>query len=109
MKLACGDFATICWSEVPTTEHPGETGVATWRTVKRGDTRIRMVEYSSGYLADHWCAKGHVVLVTKGELTTELRDGRAMRLTAGMCYTVCDGGEEHRSRTETGAALFIVD
>ena len=109
MKLSAGDFATIDWSSVPATEHPGEAGVAIWRTVQRGDVRVRMVEYSPGYLADHWCAKGHVILVLKGQLTTELKDGRRIELKEGMCYTVSDDGEKHRSTTENGSSLFIVD
>jgi hypothetical protein len=109
MKLDIGEFGTIDWRHVPATEHPGETGMATWRTVERGDVRVRMVEYSAGYLADHWCIKGHVILVVTGELVNELQDGRKNVLSAGMCYTVSDGGEPHRSQTSNGAKLFIVD
>lgn len=109
MKLVIGEFATIDWNSVPATEHPGETGMAIWRTVQRGDVRIRMVEYSPGYLADHWCSKGHVILAVSGEFVTELRDGRKTTLREGMCYTVSDGGEAHRSQTSKGAKLFIVD
>ena len=68
-----------------------------------------MVEYSPGYLADHWCSKGHILLVLDGELDTELEDGRCFRLKAGQSYQVADGAEPHRSRTATGAKLFIVD
>jgi hypothetical protein len=35
-----------------------------------------MVEYTPGYVADHWCQKGHVLLVLEGELETVLADGR---------------------------------
>lgn len=68
-----------------------------------------MVEYSPGYLADHWCGKGHVLLCLEGELRTELADGREFTLTAGMSYQVGDGAEPHRSSTGCGARLFIVD
>ena len=109
MKLDIGAFEAIDWSKVAVTEHAGETGVATWRTLQKGDVRIRMVEYSAGYLADHWCQKGHIVLVVKGEVINELRDGKTSVLREGMGYTVSDEGEAHRSSTKTGATLFIVD
>ena len=109
MKLDIGEFGTIDWTDIPATEHSGETGKATWRTVQRGDVRIRMVQYSAGYLADHWCAKGHVILVLDGELVTELRNGQRFTLRKGMGYTVKDDGEAHRSVTKEGATLFIVD
>ena len=109
MKLTIGEFATIDWDDVVAEEHPGEQGAAIWRTVQRGDLRIRMVEYSPGYIADHWCQKGHVILVVKGELSTELKDGRVLTLMAGTSYIVSDGGEAHRSSTAKGATLFLVD
>ena len=68
-----------------------------------------MVEYTPGYKADHWCTKGHIILVLEGELITKLQDGREVVLTLGMSYQVQDGGEAHRSETITGAKLFIVD
>ncbi len=90
-------------------QHPGATGMATWRTAKRGDLRIRIVEYGPGYLADHWCEKGHVVYVLAGSFVSELRDGTRSVLTEGMCYVVSDGAEAHRSSTEAGVRLLIVD
>src|SRR5258705_13573067 len=100
---------TTDWSEVPTTEHPGESGKALWKTLEVGNLRVRKVEYSPGYVADHWCSRGHVLLVLEGELVTELRDGRRFTMTAGMHYQVAEGAEPHRSTTTGGAALFIVD
>lgn len=102
-------FATTDWSEVEKTEHRGERGSAFWRTRQFGPIRVRMVEYSPGYLADHWCSKGHILLCLDGELHTELRDGRQFLLKPGMSYQVADNAEAHRSFTETGAKLFIVD
>ena len=102
-------FGTTDWSAVPVTEHPGETGSATWRTREFNGIRVRMVEYSPGYLADHWCEKGHILLCLEGELDTELADGRTVTLGPGMSYQVADGAEAHRSRTRGGAKLFIVD
>lgn len=110
MKIPRQPFSVIDWSEVPQTMHPGERGVAKWRTVEQGDLRVRMVEYSAGYLADHWCDRGHVILVLEGELVSELRDGRRSILHPGMGYQVSDSGDEaHRSSTERGATIFIVD
>jgi hypothetical protein len=110
VKLPEMPFMAIDWAAIPATIHPGDTGNATWRTVAVGDLRVRMVEYTAGYLADHWCDRGHVLLVLAGELVSELRDGRIAVLTAGMSYQVSDFGDAaHRSSTKTGAKLFIVD
>lgn len=109
MKIENVPFFTVNWSAVPATNHPGETGMATWHTVEAGNIRVRMVEYSPGYLADHWCSRGHVLLVLEGELVTELKDGRKFTLTPGMSYQVAEGAEPHRSVTTIGAKLFIVD
>lgn len=102
-------FGTTDWSKVERTEHHGENGVAYWRTAQFGDIRVRMVEYSPGYLADHWCTKGHILLCIEGELHTELADGRTFVLTPGVSYQVADNAEPHRSRTTIGAKLFVVD
>jgi quercetin dioxygenase-like cupin family protein len=109
MEMRDIPFGTTDWTSVPATEHPGERGHATWRTRNFGAIRVRMVEYSPGYLADHWCSKGHVLLVLEGELVTELEDGRTVHLGPGTSYQVADGAEAHRSSTQTGARLFIVD
>ena len=109
MKIENVPFATTDWSQIVATEHPGETGVALWRTVEVGNIRVRMVEYSPGYLADHWCSRGHVLLVLEGELITELQDGRSFVMKPGVSYHVADGAAPHRSRTTGGAKLFIVD
>lgn len=110
MKLPTQAFTLTDWSQVEPTEHPGETGKAIWRTVNMGDVRIRMVEYTPGYLADHWCDRGHILYVLKGELDTELQNGRRVTLKPGMSYQVSDNGDAaHRSATASGATLFIVD
>ena len=104
-------FGTTDWSTMVPTEHPGKTGMALWRSGEFGGIRVRLVEYSPGYLADHWCEKGHILLCLEGELVTELADGRESVLAPGMSYQVADGVEAHRSRTAPalGARLFIVD
>lgn len=109
MQLSGIPFGTTEWSGIERTEHPGETGSAYWQTRHFGDVRVRMVEYSPGYLADHWCTKGHILLCIEGELHTELEDGRKFTLRPGMSYQVADNAEPHRSSTDTGARLFIVD
>jgi hypothetical protein len=109
MKMSAIPFGTTDWSQIESTEHKGERGHALWRTRQFGDVRVRMVEYSAGYEADHWCAKGHVLLCLEGELLTELQDGRVFTLRPGMSYQVADNAEPHRSRTSVGAKLFIVD
>ena len=109
MRIDGLPFTTTDFSQIPATHHPGATGFASWRTVEAGSLRIRMVDYSPGYFADHWCRRGHVMLVVAGELTTELLDGRSFTLTAGMSYHVAENVDPHRSGTATGARLFIVD
>jgi quercetin dioxygenase-like cupin family protein len=102
-------FEVVDWRKLHPSEHPGETGVAYWYTRQIGDIRVRLVEYSPGYLADHWCRKGHILTVLAGTLETELEKGETVTLTTGMSYLVEDESSSHRSRTETGATLLIVD
>lgn len=110
MKIPDLPFTTTDWSALEPVEHKGEKGSAFWRTFTIGSLRIRIIEYTPGYLADHWCERGHVLYVLSGELDTELRDGRTFKLTPGMSYTVSDAGDSaHRSSTVTGAKLFVVD
>jgi len=109
MEMSGIPFGTTDWSAIARTEHRGERGTAYWRTREFGGIRVRMVEYTPGYLADHWCQKGHILLCLEGELHTELKDGRTVTLTPGTSYQVADGAEAHRSFTRTGATLFIVD
>ncbi len=110
MKLPAMPFTVVDWSQVEPTEHKGDSGVALWRTMNAGDLRVRFVEYSPGYVADHWCDRGHVLYVLEGELISELRDGRTFTLKPGMSYQVSDFGDAaHRSSTTTGVKLFIVD
>jgi quercetin dioxygenase-like cupin family protein len=109
MEMSGIPFGTTDWSKIAPTEHPGETGTARWRTRQLGGIRVRMVDYSPGYRADHWCSKGHILLCLEGELHTELQDGRVVVLTPGTSYQVGDGAEPHRSYTPNGAKLFVVD
>ena len=107
--MAASPMQVVEWSKVKAVEHPGETGIATWRTQKMGDIRIRMVEYSPGYRADHWCNKGHVTLCLEGEMDIELSDGKKLKMKAGESYQVGEGEPGHRTTTAGGVKLFIVD
>jgi quercetin dioxygenase-like cupin family protein len=109
VQLSQIPFGTTDWSAIESTEHKGERGSAHWRTRHFAGIRVRMVEYTPGYLANHWCVKGHILLCLEGELHTELEDGRKFVLKPGMSYQVADNAEPHRSSTTTGAKLFIVD
>ena len=109
MQMPSIPFGTTDWSKIQPTEHKGERGFAYWRTLQCGTIRVRMVEYAPGYIADHWCPKGHILFCLEGALTTELEDGRKFTLLPGMSYQVGDDIASHRSYTETGAKLFIVD
>jgi quercetin dioxygenase-like cupin family protein len=109
MKLEGIPFQSIDWSRVEPTSHPGAPGVATWRTVEVGNVRVRMVEYSPGYVADHWCERGHVLLVLEGQLETELDDGRHTTTRPGDTWVAADGDGAHRVSSPGGARVFIVD
>ena len=109
MKIENVPFQTTDWSKVAAVQHPGEKGFATWRTVEIGNLRVRQLDYSPGYIADHWCERGHVIYVLEGELITELRDGRKFVMGPGHSYQVADGDGAHRSVSLRGARLFVVD
>ena len=109
MKIAGLPFGVVDWNSVERETRAGESGEAYWRTRHFGEVRVRLLEYSAGYLADHWCTKGHFLFCLEGVLETELADGRRFVLRPGMSYHVADGAEPHRSSTPTGAKLYVVD
>lgn len=110
MKIQDVPFSLTDWEEVTPTEHKGETGTSFWRTFEMGNIRVRMVQYSPGYMADHWCARGHVLLVLEGELKNELKDGNTYTLTPGMSFQVADDeSNPHRASSGKGAKVFIID
>lgn len=109
MTIPSFPFQIIDWSTVPTERHEGETAYALWQVFKVGEIRVRRMEYTPGYKADHWCSKGHIIHCLEGSMTTELEDGRLMELTAGATYVVGDNNEAHRTFTEGGCVLFVVD
>lgn len=102
-------FQTIDWNNIPKTEHPGENGTSFWQTIQFEGLRIRMVEYSAGYIADHWCQKGHIVHCLEGDFSSELENGESFLLSKGMSYIVSDNLSSHRSVSVNGVKLLIVD
>lgn len=102
-------FGITDWNSVVAERHEGTTGFAHWRVQHFGNVRVRIVEYSANYLADHWCKKGHIIFCVEGEMITELEDGREFKLSTGLSYQVGDGAGAHRTRSENGVKLFIVD
>jgi hypothetical protein len=102
-------FQVIDWSAIPKISYAGESGNAFWQTLNFQGLRVRIVEYSAGYVADHWCQKGHIVHCLEGEFTTELADGTSFKLTAGMSYIVSDELSSHRSIAQNNVKLLIVD
>lgn len=109
MEIKNIEFQTIDWTKVSKTEHTGETGIAFWQTMQYSGLRVRIVEYSKGYLADHWCEKGHIVHCLEGEFISEMKDGTEYILTKGMTYIVSDDLSSHRSKTASGVKLLIID
>jgi hypothetical protein len=102
-------FTNIDWSNVTKTEHKGDTGMAYWQTLNFDGLRVRIVEYTANYLADHWCEKGHIVHCLEGEFISEMADGQEFILTKGMTYVVSDDLSSHRSKTTSGVKLMIID
>ncbi|MEP6710774.1 MAG: DHCW motif cupin fold protein [Ferruginibacter sp.] len=102
-------FQTVDWTRIEKTKHKGETGTSFWQTLQLGELRIRIVEYSENYLADHWCKKGHIVYCLEGAFVSELENGEKFTLTAGMSYVVSDDLSSHRSVSSNGVKLLIID
>lgn len=109
MHLPSFPFQITDWSNIPSEEHKGETGAAYWKVLHFGAVRVRMVEYTANYMADHWCSKGHFICCLQGEMTTELKDGRTFTLLPGMTYQVGDDSDAHRTYSKNGVKIFIVD
>ena len=108
-KMNIIPFQAINWVTVERSEHKGETGTAYWQTLQFGDLRVRLVEYTAGYLADHWCQKGHIVHCLEGSFVSELQSGEQFTLTPGMSYIVSDEQSSHRSISKNGVKLLIID
>lgn len=102
-------FQTIDWDEIPETEHIGQTGTSYWKTVQLDGLRVRIVTYSAGYFANHWCQKGHLVHCLEGEFVSQLETGEKVTLSRGMSYIVSDDASSHRSLSKNGVKLLIID
>lgn len=109
MQATAIPFTTIDWASIPQTAHKGDNGMAYSQTIQYPGLRVRIVKYSAGYVADHWCSKGHIVHILEGELTTEQENGQAFLLQAGMTYIVSDEMSSHRSVTKQPVKLLIID
>ncbi len=110
MNIQNVPFSFIEWGRVETQEHPGETGTSHWRVFSEGNLRVRVVDYSPGFRSDHWCPRGHVLLVLEGELVIELKDGRSFTMPELTSFQVADDdANPHLAYTEKGAKVFIVD
>ena len=109
MQIPFFPFQVIDWTVIDEEIHKGDSGTATWQIVHLRNIRVRRLRYSPGYEADHWCKKGHVLHCVEGEMNTELQDGRLIKLSAGMTYIVGDDTEPHRSSSDNGCLLFVVD
>lgn len=110
MRLSDFPPGAIDWAREPVSMQPGETGAAAQRARMLGDAQLRIVDYDAGYVADHWCDKGHILYVVSGALTLEHRDGSRYELTAGMSWHAAHGeGAPHRVVTQNGARVFILD
>ena len=103
------NFQAVDWTSIEKTAHQGETGMALWQTLQFEGLRIRMVEYSSGYLADHWCEKGHIVHCLEGEFVSELSTGAEITLKKGELSLISATLSAHRSRSENGVKLLLID
>ena len=102
-------FLTYDWANIEKVEHKGQTGTSFWQTIQFESLRVRIVEYSANYLADHWCAKGHIVHCIEGSFVSELENGSNYSLITGMSYIVTDNLSSHRSLSDNGAKLLIID
>jgi quercetin dioxygenase-like cupin family protein len=103
------EFQMTDWSAIPQTVHKGEVGEAFWKTLQYEGLRVRMVEYSPGYIADHWCTKGHIIYCIEGEMVSMLSTGEEQVMKAGMTYQVSDNASSHKTRTDKGVKLLIID
>jgi hypothetical protein len=110
MKLINVPFAVTDWSKITPIEHKGETGTSFWRVVESGNVRTRVVDFSAGFVSDHYCSRGHVVFVLEGDHIIKLKDGTQHILTAGMSFQTADDEiNPHLAMSNKGGRVFIVD
>ncbi len=110
MKIQDIPFTVTDWERITIEEYKGKAGTSYWQTFNKGDIRVRKIEYSPGYRADHWCSKGHILLILEGELFVQLKNGQEYTLTQGMSFlTGDDESNPHMAYSDKGARVFIVD
>jgi len=110
MKIEHVPYNSINWSNINPVEHKGESGTSFWQTVETGNIRVRIVEYSKGFVADHFCERGHVGLVLEGELQIKLKDRKTFQLKLGMSFLLADDKTNpHTVISDNGAKIFIID
>ena len=97
------------WDSIPTQKIDGETGFCTIKTKTLGEIKIRHIEYSANYSADHWCDKGHIVFIIDGELKIEHKDNSIHTLQGGMTYLIGDNTLAHQAKSKLGAKALIID
>jgi hypothetical protein len=103
-------FQTINWETIPPIEHSGASGISISRTFQSDIIRLRLVDFSPKYKADHWCGKGHVIYCLDGDFVLHLKDGSKNVVTKGMtCQMLDDTQNPHLMISESGCKLFILD
>jgi quercetin dioxygenase-like cupin family protein len=71
---------------------------------------LAMLEFAPGFSDPNWCERSHVILVLRGALELELRDGVRRVGTGEAC--VIDRGTAHRARNpgaEPVVAFIVSD
>ena len=110
MKISDVPFSVTEWEGVGQTEHKGIKGTSLWKTFEEGNIRARIVEYSPGFVSDHYCERGHVVLVLKGSLLLTMKKGDRFIIEEGCSFQLSDDASKpHSVSSEHGAKVFIVD
>ena len=102
-------FQVTDWSTIEAISQKGTTGSSFVRVKEYDFLKVRMVEYSPNYEADHWCEKGHIAYCVEGELEINLSDGSSNILIEGTSFQVSDNISSHKVRSKKGAKLFIID
>ena len=109
MKIENIPFQHINWDDVDVTEIPGITGTALSKIWEMGNVRVRLVQYLPEYEANHWCHRGHVILLLAGQLQVIFEDGRLSNIQVGESFVLADNQEAHKIASIDGATVFIVD
>ncbi len=109
MKFGNVPFTVTDWTKLSSVGIRGERGKAVSKELNQGSARVRLVDYSADYKSDHWCTKGHIVLVLEGDLTIELNDGMSYELEGDMSLQVGDDVVPHLVRSKGGARVIIFD